>query len=75
MHINGWDDSREMESMRVKLNDRNVKDIYNTKDKAFFGLPSNLKHVNKNDLNWHFYTLTMVSLKKDNAIYNSIKKQ
>ena len=26
MHINGWDDSREMESMRVKLNNRNVKD-------------------------------------------------
>ena len=42
MHINGWDDSREMESMRVKVNDRNIKDIYNIKDKAFFGLISNL---------------------------------
>ena len=62
-----------MESRRGKLNDTNVKDIYDIKDKAFFGLTSNLKQVNKNDLGWHFYTLTMISLKKDNPIYNSIK--
>lgn len=62
-----------MESRRVKLNDRNVKDIYDIKGKAFFELTSNLKQVNKNDLSWHFYTLTMISLKKDNPIYNSIK--
>ena len=64
-----------MESRRGKLNDTNVKDIYDIKDKAFFGLTSNLKQVNKNDLGWHFYTLTMISLKKDNPIYNSIKNK